>query len=232
MRILKAIRNDMRFQLKYGFYLLYLIISLVYIGIILALPPTVRGIASAVVVFSDPAALGMFFMGGIVLFEKSERVLNSLFISPLKIDEYILAKVVSLSLISTVVGTVIVLLTTPSKINFLPFHLGLFLGSILFSLVGLIVATKINSLNQFIIGIIPLSTVVSMPPFLTFFGFDNIFLRLHPGVIVLELILHGVQEGHATLDSALILCLWIAVFWFWARVNVKKMINYLGGIKI
>jgi len=232
MRMQKSICNDMKFQLKYGFYLLYLIITIIYIAIILMLPASIRRVVSAIVVFSDPAALGLFFMGAIVLFEKSERVLNSLFISPLKLDEYILAKVVSLSIISTFVGCAIVFATIPQSINWSSLILGVLLGSILFSLSGLIVATRVNTLNQFMIGVVPVGTLLSIPPIIILFGFQHMLLSLHPGVIVLELILQGVGMWEINPLSTLILLIWIVLFWSYARINVKKMISSLGGVKL
>jgi fluoroquinolone transport system permease protein len=232
MRIVNSVINDIRFQFKYGFYLVYAIITMVYIGVVFALPPSWRGTASAVIIFSDPAALGFFFMGAIVLFEKSERVLNSIFISPLKIDEYIFSKVVSLGLISTLVGATIAVLSTSERVNIISLTLGLMLGSILFSLSGLIVAAKVNSLNGFMLGVIPIGTVLSLPPFLIFFGFNNGFLQLHPGVIVLEYILSSVGIGRIKISAVVVLILWIGVFWIWARVNLKKMISNLGGINL
>ena len=222
----------MKFQLKYGFYLLYLVITMIYIGFIYALPTTWRGMTSALVVFSDPSALGLFFMGAIVLFEKSERVLNSLFIAPMKINEYILSKVISLSVISTIVGCIIVLLVISIGIDWVSFLIGLLLGSILFSLAGLIVATRVNSLNQFMMGVIPLGMLLSIPPFIILFGFHHNLLMLHPGVIVLKLILQGVGIGEVSLFLALVLILWIILFWNWARMNVQKMVSLLGGIRL
>lgn len=55
-------------------------------------------------IYSDPAAMGLFFMGAIVLLEKSQRVLNSLAVSPVKVSEYILSKVISLGVISSIVA--------------------------------------------------------------------------------------------------------------------------------
>jgi fluoroquinolone transport system permease protein len=228
MRMLNALKNDIRFQYKYGFYLLYLVITAVYIGVILALPSSWRKVVAAVVVFSDPAALGFVFMGAIVLFEKSERVLNSLFISPLKVNEYILSKVLSLSLISTLVGSAIVILTCKGSVSVISVILGVLLGSILFSLAGLIVATRINSLNQFIIGLIPIGSVLSMPPFLVFFGYHNILLDIHPGSIILKLILTGVTGGKINLVYVFILMMWTAIFWIITNINVKKMVSSLG----
>lgn len=232
MRILRVINNDIKFQYKYGFYLLYAVITIIYIGCTLAVPTSLRGRIVAIVVFSDPAALGLFFMGAIVLFEKSERVLNSLFISPLKIDEYIFSKVVSLSIISTVVGCIIAILTIPERINITSLTLGVMLGSILFSLTGLIVATRVSSLNQFMLELIPLGVVLSIPAFLVLLGFNNILLYIHPGVIILELILEGVGMNKVRDLYILMLIGWIAVFWLWARVNVRRMRISLGGVKL
>lgn len=232
MRIINSLINDIKFQFKYGFYLVYLIITMVYIGVIFALPTSLRHVSSAVIMFSDPAALGFFFMGAIVLFEKSEMVLNSLFISPLKIDEYIFSKIVSLGLISTFVGIVIATMTSYENINIVSLVIGLTLGSMLFSLAGLIVATKVNSLNGFMVGVIPIGTFLSMPPFLIFFGVHNLILDLHPGVIILEHILHGVGIGKINFFAVVLLMLWIGVFWIWARINLKKAIGTLGGVKL
>lgn len=232
MRIIKSIINDIKFQFKYGFYLVYLIITMVYLGIVFALPPSLRQTASAVITFSDPAALGLFFMGAIVLFEKSERVLNSLFISPLTIDEYIFSKVFSLGLISTLVGVLMAVLTNYKSNNMFSLIIGLMLGSMLFSLAGLVIATRVNSLNGFMVGIIPIGTFISMPPFLIFFGFHHKLLSLHPGVIILEYILYGVGIGKMSFLGIPLLLFWIGIFWVLARVNLKKTIVTLGGIKL
>jgi fluoroquinolone transport system permease protein len=232
VRIINSIINDIKFQFKYGFYLVYLIITMTYLGIVFAMPTSFRQVASAIIVFSDPAALGFFFMGAIVLFEKSERVLNSLFISPLKIDEYIFSKIFSLGVVSTIVGVAITIITSPEKANLLSLIIGLMLGSMLFSLAGLIVATKVNSLNGFMVGVIPIGTFLSMPPFLIFFGIHYSLLNLHPGAIILEYILHGVGIGKINFFSVVLLMLWMAVFWLWARINLKKAICNLGGTNL
>lgn len=57
-RLTAALSNDVRFQYRYGFYLLYLVITIIYAGILLAMPQSWRPLAAAVIVFSDPAAWG------------------------------------------------------------------------------------------------------------------------------------------------------------------------------
>ena len=75
-RFLVLLGADIRFQFRYGFYAVYLIVSALYIIAVRLLPESVRPAARAVVVFSDPAALGLFFMGAILLYEKSDRVFH------------------------------------------------------------------------------------------------------------------------------------------------------------
>ena len=150
MRIKNLLLGDMRFQIKYGFYALYVFITIVYIGVISMLPAVWRTKAVVLTLFSDPAALGIFFIGAIILFEKSERVLNYLCVSPVKVNEYVLSKLLSLSVISTVVGLTISIACAPAT-NLVLLCTGLFLGSCFFTLLGIIVASKISTLNQFLV---------------------------------------------------------------------------------
>jgi fluoroquinolone transport system permease protein len=207
-----------------------MIITLSYIGILLFLPNSIRDVVKGIILFSDPAALGMFFMGAIILFEKSERVLDSIFVSPIKVDEYILSKVFSLSLISTTVGLAVVLATKFTTGNLVSLIIGLMLGSIFFSLIGLIVAVRVNSLNRFMLGIIPLGTIISFPPFLLFFDINNFILEIFPSVIIMKLILAGVGIVEINYVYSVVLIGWIFIFWLWARRNVIKMIKSLSGI--
>ena len=149
MKLKGLLLGDISFQVKYGFYFLYAFITAIYIIILSFIPTEVKSKATAVIIFTDPATLGLFFMGAIVLFEKSQRVLSSFAVSPIKLWEYIFSKVISLSFISTLVGVIIGIVSGTH--NLLWTVVGTFLGSVLFSLLGIIIATKVNSLNRFLI---------------------------------------------------------------------------------
>ncbi|MHB8131355.1 MAG: fluoroquinolone export ABC transporter permease subunit, partial [Mobilitalea sp.] len=150
MRIRNLILGDVKFQLKYGFYFVYAVFTLIYILLLFALPVAAKEKAVTILIYTDPAAMGLFFMGAIVLLEKSQRVLNSIAVSPVKVSEYIISKVVSLGAISTLVGVIIS--ASAGTGNIFGVMIGTFLGSVIFSLFGLMVAAKINSLNQFMVA--------------------------------------------------------------------------------
>jgi len=100
MRFLQALKQDIRYQFRNGFYYVYLFVSIIYIAILFKLPNEIQGIVTAMVIFSDPAMLGFFFIGAIILLEKEENIFEALFITPLRVKEFIGARIFSLTAIS------------------------------------------------------------------------------------------------------------------------------------
>lgn len=227
MRLKNLIIGDTKFQFKYGFYFIYVILTALYISLIFALPFEWREKSATIMIFSDPAAMGLFFMGAIVLLEKSERVLNSIAVSPVKEREYILSKVISLGIISTVVGIIIALSAHTN--NLLAVILGTFLGSVFFTLLGLIVAANISSLNQFIVATVPIELICFLPPIWYLFGYDKIFMLIHPSCIIIRLI-SGNSEHMLILIIAL--CIWIGFLYILTHKYIKIMFQNVGGIKL
>ncbi len=227
MRIKALLWGDIRFQFKYGFYLIYLIFTILYLGLLFSFPEKWREKAALLMIFTDPAAMGLFFMGAIVLFEKSERVLNSIAISPVKPVEYVLSKLCSIGIISTAVGMILGL-GGGVILNPFIFIYGLFLCSCLFSAVGLIVAAKVTSLNQFIIATLPAEILIIVPAVAWLFGFKKNWLLFHPGICMIELCSGGI---HST-PAMFILLLWTAIFVIIACSVVRKMLKSVGGVKL
>lgn len=227
MRTKALFLGDIRFQFKYGFYFIYLFFSILYIGLLYALPPEWRQTAAILMVFSDPAAMGLYFMGAIVLFEKSERVLDSVAISPVKPYEYVVSKLCSIGCISTIVAVAI-----GASANVIPkpfyFIIGVFLCSCLFSAIGLIFACRISSLNQFVIATIPAELLINIPAIAWLFGYQKSWLLFHPGVCLIELC----KGSGRALPALIILLLWTLFFTVLAERIVKKMLRSVGGVKL
>lgn len=227
MRLKKLIIGDIKFQIKYGFYFIYVILTILYVCLTSVLPVTWRGNGSTIMIFTDPAAMGMFFMGAIILLEKSQRVLDSLVVSPVKVWEYVASKIISLGIISTLVAIVIAL-TARSGSLFLV-TLGTFFGSAMFTLLGIIVASRVSSLNQFILATIPLELICFLPPLLYLFGYDKSFMLVHPAVILIRFI--SGNSDHMLVLS-LILIAWIALLYVIANKLTAKMFKSVGGVKL
>ena len=227
MRVVSLIKGDIRFQFKYGFYFLYFIFSLLYILLANILPQSWRQIAVTIMVFTDPAAMGLFFMGAIILFEKSERVLDSIAVSPVKVQEYVLSKLLSIGAISTLSALAI---AVGSGLSFDLFYFicGVFLGSCFFSAIGLIIAAKSVTLNDFILNTIPVQLIINLPALAYIFGWRYIWLLIHPGVSIIELIMYGDYRLPA---FVILLVLTFLAFYLTCRV-IRKMFVSLGGVKL
>lgn len=227
MRIKNLILGDVNFQFKYGFYFVYAVLTVLYICLLQIIPVAFRETAASVMIFSDPAAMGLFFMGAIILLEKSQRVMESLAVSPVKVSEYIISKVLSLGIISTIVGIMITAAAGGKEV--VVTAAGTFLGSVIFSLTGLMAAAKISSLNQFLLATIPIELVVFIPAMAYLAGFDNKIVLLHPGCIIIRLLEGNRQE---LLPLFLILLVWIGILYYFTNRIIKKMFLEAGGVKL
>ncbi len=227
MKAKTLILADIRFQIRYGFYTIYSLFTLVYLGLLYALPDAWRSDVAAVMIFTDPAAMGLFFMGAIVLFEKNERVLDSIAVSPVGAWDYVLSKLISIGLISTLVAAVIGLGAGVVRSPLL-FLVSVFLCSCLFSSLGLIATCKIKTLNQFFLAAVPLEILTVVPAILwMFFVPSNLFV-LHPGASMLMLC-----TGRGIMPLVLLsLLVWTAGFYLIAVRVVRRMLLSVGGITL
>ncbi len=226
MRFQQLIQNEVRFQIRYGIVLLYCVFTAVYLCILGAIPASVRNAAATILIFTDPAAMGLFFMGAIVLLEKSQKIDCSLAVSPITTREYIAAKLLSILLTGTVVGAVLCIFAGTSHLW--SAVLGIALSSALFSLCGLIVAVKTSTLNQFVLATVPFEIVICLPALLSFFGvIRGPWLMIHPGVAAIGLISGGGVWYWCTLS----LLVWSLLVFCFCHKAVNRSFTQMGGGK-
>lgn len=229
MRKVNVIKGDMLFQWKYGFYMLYFLMIIIYYVIFSFLTGNVKDTIVSICVYSDPAAMGMFFMGALILLEKSQRITNSIAISPVTVEEYILGKIVSVGIISEIVG--VILMLQGHTENYFFCAIGIFAGSVIFSLCGIIVGAKIESLNQYIIGTLPFEIIGFVPVILYRIGFmwNNKLMIIHPGCSVMRLIEGDTEMAVGAVASIVI---WTILLFWRADISVRKMFRKSGGVKL
>lgn len=227
MRLGRLICGDIHFQWKYGFYFIYFILTVLYVCGIAALTGHWKTDIASIMIYSDPAAMGLFFMGAIVLLEKSQKVLNAMVVSPVKVSEYILSKTVALIAISTVIALILGLV---SGSNHLPgIAVGTALTSAIFTMLGIIAATRISNLNQFLIVIMPIEIVCFVPPIVGLFvELPNIFC-FFPFTACMNLITG--KSSLLSFDMILVFAT-LMILYIVARHTVEHMWRTLGGVKL
>ena len=227
MRLGRLIRGDIHIQWKYGFYFIYFILTLLYVCAIAALPEHWKNNIAAIMIYSDPAAMGLFFMGAIVLLEKSQKVLNAMVVSPVKVSEYILSKTVALIAISTIIAMILGLVSGSNHL--LGIAVGTALTSAIFTMLGIIAATRISNLNQFLIVIMPIEIVCFVPPIVGLFVKLPDIFRFFPFTACMNLITG--KNSLLSFDMVLVIATLI-ILYIVARRTVRHMWKSLGGVKI
>lgn len=226
MRLKSLFLLDMRFQAKHGFYFLYVVLAVIYVAVLLAVPESWQEKTAAILIFSDPASMGLFFMGAIVLLEKNQHTPCAFAVSPVREVEYIIAKVSSLSAISLVVAAILALAASVDHLHMV--LLGTVISSVIFTLSGIIIATKIISLNQFILWTVPIEIVCFVPAILHLFKMAPAWLRYYPINVCMEMV-----SGCApSAIGILIVIAWIAVLFVFSKYCVLKMWSSMGGVKL
>lgn len=231
MRLLFSIQNDIRYQAKYGFYFLYAFMTVLYVVILALVPAGYKNIVASIILLTDPAALGFFFIGGIWILEKGEGVHKFYSISPLRPMEYCIAKMVSLGIISTLSGILIAVLSVPRNINFLLLAIGMFFGSSIFTLLGLILSTYAKSVNHYmIINILP-ETVMIVPAILTALGLSHPILEIFPATMLWHIIEFSIKGERVGILYILGLLLWLCIALFIADYRIPVALQSEGGGK-
>jgi len=195
MRLLNALRADIRFQFKQGFYLVYLLLTLVYMVVLARLPREWESVAVPLTVFSDPSMVGFFFIGAIVMLEKVQGVLQYVTVTPLRSIEYLLAKVISLTLVALTAGVLITLATYQDSLNWAVLLVGITLTSSFF-----VAAANCTTMNQYFIKMIPYMLLIVLPCFsVVGFPYSWVF-NIFPSVAGLHLVL-GAYNGIPVLKA-------------------------------
>lgn len=217
---------DIRYQYKYGFYFIYAVIAAAYIGILFILPEEWLRPGAALIILSDPAALGFFFIGGVVLLEKGEGLHSYFSILPAAAGEYVMAKALSLSLISTLVGTVIAAASLGSEVDYLVLVTGLLIGSAVFTLFGLMVGTMARSVNHYFVMGFLVGIALMLPAILTLSGVTHPFFEILPAVLLLRLLYGAVGLGlpYHVIFAVIGLIIWVLLSY---RLAVRRFSLYL-----
>ncbi|WP_315115245.1 hypothetical protein [uncultured Clostridium sp.] len=231
MRILNSIFYDIKFQIKHGFYSAYIIVSIFYIGILKYIPQIINKRVGTLIIFSDPSVLGALFMGGIFLLERDQNTLESLFVTPFRVEEYIISKVISLTIISVLSSSFIVFTTYGFNMNLIAFFLGVIITSSFYTLLGLIIVAYSKNLNNYLLNSC-IITIFILPVVEYLDLYSTPIFYLLPGKASLQLI-NGAFFGISNLNflySIVLLVSWSVIAYLVAiRVFNRKVILKIGG---
>jgi len=228
MRLTTAIIQDIRFQFRHGFYYVYAILSAMYIIVLHFLPDPIVYPTLTLILFTDICTLGFFFIGAIILLERGQNITESLFVTPLRLAEYLLSKSVSF-LILSMLSTLVVLLGASIPIqDYFWFIWGLILSSTIYTLFGIIFATKAKHVNDYFVRALGMGLLISLPLIGHLGLFDTPLFYLFPtkATLILLDVIGKVYSLPEKLYAGISLFFWTLILAYLAYYRFEKHVRH------
>ena len=189
-RLATLVAHETRLQYRYGIYGAYAFVVAFYLAALAfgagLLPP----VFIAFVVYSDPAVLGFFFLGALMMLEKAEGVRFALSVSPVSASDYFWAKAAPLALL----GIAAVAVMTPlfhGAINWPLLLVAVLVTSLTYIGIGVPIALRFHTVTGYLIGSIGVLLPVILPAFLAFLDPMPVWAMLVPTAAQLRLMMIG-----------------------------------------
>lgn len=108
------------------------------------------------------------FVAGMMIFEKNERTLDGLIVTPLTTQEYMTSKAVTLTLLATLETSIIILLSYGFGFNPLYLYSGILLLGFMMVLMGIIQVVRFDTVTDFMVPAFAIGIITQLPIFLLF----------------------------------------------------------------
>jgi fluoroquinolone transport system permease protein len=196
-RVATLIVHDARLQWRYGIYAAYAVVMLAYAAIITTAGERFPAWVAATIVFTDPAALGFFFLGALMMLERSEGVRAALTVAPIAAADYLGAKAATLTTMALVASAVLSVLIHGST-NQVLLLVAVTLTSLQYVGIGVPIALRFRTVSGYLVGSAGFLAPMIAPGFLALLDPFPLWLAVVPAVSQYRLILLSVGAATAT----------------------------------
>ena len=222
----QLLKYDITLQWRQGFWLIYFIVTFIYLVILFNIPTANRLYVSLLFIISDTSVLGIMFTGALILLEKQQNVLQSLFVSPLRLTDYLLSKTISLTCIALCMSVLLYVLPNGIDPYFFIVLFVVLANSFIFTLIGLGVSIRVHTLNQYI-AMLVFSSIFIITPVVPFLIFDQpLSLLFFPMNAAIDLIMIGFTEveiWRIFIDAGSLI-IWMLLALMFAKKQFKAII--------
>ena len=234
-RLIFTIQWDARLQFRNGFYYASAFVAVVSILFLaqLQLSQETLALLLPAIILQNVLINTFYFIAGLILLEKGEGTLEAIVISPLRRWEYLLSKVVTLTLLSIIESLAIMIFVYGLEFNLLLMVIGIGLLGIFFALAGFIAVARYDSINTFLLPSVLMTTILSIP-LLDYFGiWQSQLIYLHPIQAPLVLMKAAFQPvalwqlGY----GVLYLILWIGLAYGWSQRAFYRFVILKEGVR-
>lgn len=186
-RLNALILHDLRLQWRYRIIGAYMVVIGVTAAALFFLAPYLPGWFFGLTVYADYAALGFFFLGGLMLFEQAENTRTALAVSPVSGNDYLLAKIISLTLIA-LAASIILGLISQKPVKWPLYLFTVVLISVQYIGLGAMMGVHFKTVTGYIVGSVFIFLPIILPCLLAFLDPMPIGFAFIPATAQLKLI--------------------------------------------
>ena len=233
-RFVASFRRDVLLQVRYKLVAVSLFMVAFWGALLALVPESLRPEPTLLVpafVVVNLLTTTFYFVCGLVLFEKGEAVLSALVTTPLRDREYLLSKVLSLTLLACFETFGIVVLFFGVDVNWGLLLTGaVALGSIN-TLLGFVAIARYDSINEFLFPSTVLVTGMLLPLLPHFGVMSRVPFLAHPVEPPLALMraAYGPVAGGELVYAVVAGALWLGFSYWWARRQFGRFIVRAAG---
>ena len=162
-RLAATVDVDVRVQLRNGLYLATAFVVICSIFFLRWLPDPVAELLLPVMLLENVLINTFYFVSALLLFERLEGTFTAQGVTPLRTDEYLMSKVLTLTALSVVESLLIATAVAGFEIRVVWMILGVILAATLFCLSGVALVARYGSINEFILPSVLYSALLSLP---------------------------------------------------------------------
>ena len=223
-RVSALLINDIKLQQRNGIYYAYAFVLLAYISLLYFLGSYFPSWALGILIYSDPAVLGFFFLGALMMLEKSEGTRIAFAVTPVRAFDYYLAKLISLTGVS-LVSVILIGLFAHDHINWPLYLTTVTIISATFVSFGFPIALYFRTATSYLMGAALILTPILLPMILALLEPFPALAILIPPASQLRLILISVGTFNANfLEIGAMLVVSVSTF-------VLSMVMALSSLK-
>jgi fluoroquinolone transport system permease protein len=223
-RFTATLATDVRLQFRNGFYLATALVVACSILFLRWLPAATAAVLLPVVLLGNVVVNTFYFVSALLLLERGEGTFAAQRVTPLRDDEYLASKLLTLVALSLLESLLIAAAVLGADGRLALVALGIALAASLFCVAGVRLVVRYESINEFIMPSVLYVFLLSLP-MLGYFGVGaRVWYRLHPIQGPLELLQVHPAATPGWLAYAIgYPLIWIVPVYLWSRRALRRM---------
>lgn len=223
-RLYATLGTDLRVQYRNGFYYATAVVVVGSILVLRWLPAHTAALLMPVVLLENVLINTFYFVSALLLLERGEGTFAAQSVTPLRADEYLASKVLTLTALSLVESLLIAVAVAGPDPRLAVMAVGIALAGTLFALAGVGLVVRYDAINEFIMPSVLYTALLTIPVFGYFGVGARAWYMAHPIQGPLELMRMQGSYTTAGLTYAIVYpLLWIPPVYLWSRRALRGM---------